>query len=116
MRIDFDKTGGLVPAIVQDVTTKEVLMLAYMNEEALRMTMETGLVTFWSRKRQEIWVKGESSGCRLMLRNISVDCDADTLLVAAEPTGPTCHNGPVSCFRGLDGILRLYEGSGGEIG
>lgn len=91
-------------------------MLAYMSKEALRLTQETGLVTFWSRKHQAIWVKGETSGCRLMLRSIAVDCDADTLLIAAEPTGPACHNGPVSCFRKLDTMLRLYEGSGGENG
>ena len=90
--------SGLVPAIVQDDCTLKVLMLGYMNAEALRMTQETGKVTFWSRGRQCLWTKGETSGNFLLLKSIYVDCDADTLLVRATPVGPTCHRGTPSCF------------------
>ena len=90
--------GGLVPAIVQDDCTLKVLMLGYMNEEALRLTQQTGKVTFWSRGRQCLWTKGETSGNFLLLKDIYVDCDADTLLVRATPIGPTCHRGTPSCF------------------
>jgi phosphoribosyl-ATP pyrophosphohydrolase/phosphoribosyl-AMP cyclohydrolase len=96
--IDWEKGGGLVPAIVQDSKTEQVLMLGYMNEASLAKTQEIGLVTFYSRSRQELWTKGETSGNTLKLQSITVDCDKDTLLVRAIPTGPTCHEGTVSCF------------------
>ncbi len=104
--IDFKKGGGLVPAIVQDAKTEQVLMLGYMNEASLAKTQETGLVTFYSRSRQELWTKGETSGNTLKLQSITVDCDNDTLLVRATPTGPTCHEGTVSCFgdKGPEGL------------
>lgn len=98
MKIDFEKGGGLVPAIVQDAKTEQVLMLGYMNEAALAKTQDIGLVTFFSRSRQELWTKGETSGNTLKLQSITVDCDSDTLLIRAVPTGPTCHEGTVSCF------------------
>lgn len=98
MKIDFDKCGGLVPAIIQDATTKVVLMLGYMNEEALQKTQETGLVTFFSRSRGCLWTKGETSGNYLHLVDIKADCDNDTLLVQATPDGPTCHKGTDTCW------------------
>ena len=106
MKIDFEKGGSLVPAIVQDAKTEQVLMLGYMNEASLAKTQETGLVTFFSRSRQELWTKGETSGNTLKLQSITVDCDNDTLLVRAVPTGPTCHEGTVSCFgdKGPEGL------------
>ena len=106
MKIDFEKGGGLVPAIVQDAKTEQVLMLGYMNEASLTKTQDTGLVTFYSRSRQELWTKGETSGNTLRLKSITVDCDNDTLLVRAIPTGPTCHEGTVSCFgdKGPEGL------------
>ena len=106
MKIDFEKGGGLVPAIVQDAKTEQVLMLGYMNEASLAKTQETGLVTFYSRSRKELWTKGETSGNTLKLQSITVDCDHDTLLVRATPTGPTCHGGTTSCFgdKGPEGL------------
>lgn len=98
LNIDFDKTEGLVPAIVQDNDTKNVLMLGYMNREAYNKTVETGKVTFWSRSRQCLWTKGETSGNYLDLVSIQVDCDNDTLLVKANPKGPTCHKGTDTCW------------------
>lgn len=98
MDIDFKKMGGLVPAIVQDANTKTVLMLGYMNEEALRKTIETKKVTFWSRSRNELWTKGETSGNFLNLVDIKSDCDNDALLVKAIPDGPTCHKGTDTCW------------------
>ena len=98
MNIDFEKTGGLVPAIIQDATTKTVLMLGYMNKEAFDKTVETKKVTFYSRSRQCLWTKGETSGNFLELVDIKVDCDNDTLLVKANPTGPTCHTGNDTCW------------------
>ena len=95
--IRFDQRG-LVPAVVQDATTGEVLMVAWMNREALRLTRETGQVHFWSRSRQELWHKGATSGNFLNAREIRVDCDADTLLVKVDPEGPACHTGERSCF------------------
>ena len=89
---------GLVPVIVQDSTTLKVLMLGYMNEEALQKTQEEGKVTFWSRSKGRLWTKGESSGNFLMVKNIYTDCDSDTLLVEADPCGPVCHRGTTSCF------------------
>lgn len=97
-RIDWQKSEGLVAAIVQDAVTDRVLMLGYMNQEALNHTLETRLVTFYSRTRQRLWTKGEISGNRLALRSIEVDCDGDALLVKAVPSGVTCHTGRVSCF------------------
>ena len=98
MNIDFNKCGGLVPAIIQDAQTKTVLMLGYMNEESLRKTQETGLVTFFSRSRQCLWTKGETSGNYLHVVSIKSDCDNDTLLIQANPDGPTCHTGTDTCW------------------
>lgn len=96
--IDWAKGGGLVPAIVQDATTGAVLMLGYMNREALAATRASGCVTFWSRSRRCLWRKGETSGHVLSLRSLRADCDRDTLLIEADPHGPTCHLGSASCF------------------
>lgn len=98
MEVDFKKMGGLVPAIVQDADTKTVLMLGYMNEKALQKTIETKKVTFWSRSRNTLWTKGETSGNFLNLVDIKIDCDQDTLLVKAIPDGPTCHKGTDTCW------------------
>ena len=98
MNIDFEKTDGLVPAIIQDNTTRNVLMLGYMNREAYEKTMATGKVTFWSRSRNCLWTKGETSGNFLNLVEIKVDCDNDTLLVRVNPTGPACHLGTDTCW------------------
>jgi phosphoribosyl-AMP cyclohydrolase len=95
--VQFD-ARGLVPAIVQDADTGKVLMLAWMNEESLRCTQETGQAHFWSRSRQELWRKGVTSGNYMNVREIWVDCDADTLLLKVAPTGPACHTGEQSCF------------------
>ncbi len=105
-KIDFEKGGGLVPAIVQDADTLKVLMLGYMNAESVEKTRASGLVTFYSRSRQTLWTKGETSGNTLSLVEMTVDCDQDTILVKARPTGPTCHEGTVSCFGadGADGV------------
>jgi phosphoribosyl-ATP pyrophosphohydrolase/phosphoribosyl-AMP cyclohydrolase len=106
---------GLVPCVVQDATTGAVLMLAWMNEEALRLTRETGEVTFWSRSRQSLWKKGETSGNTLALVDLELDCDADTILVRARPKGPTCHTGTTTCFGDapisnvLDAIEQVIE-------
>ena len=106
MKIDFEKGGGLVPAIVQDADTLQVLMLGYMNAASVTKTTETGLVTFYSRSRETLWTKGETSGNTLALVSMAVDCDNDTILVKAKPIGPTCHTGTVSCFGdgGADGV------------
>jgi len=99
MTIDFKKyTDGLVPAIVQDANTNRVLMLGFMNEEALKETRKSGKVTFYSRSQQKLWTKGETSGNFLFLKNILVDCDNDTLLIKVNPQGPTCHKGTDTCF------------------
>ncbi|MFT3895436.1 MAG: phosphoribosyl-AMP cyclohydrolase [Anaerolineales bacterium] len=95
--IKYD-ANGLVPAIVQDATTKEVLMMAYMNAELLRMTIEKGETVFWSRSRQELWHKGATSGNVQCVVDIRVDCDEDTLLVSVNPAGPACHTGERTCF------------------
>jgi len=95
---DFAKGDGLLPAIVQHARTGEVLMLGYMDEAALAKTREVGLVTFFSRSKQRLWTKGETSGDTLTLVDVRMDCDADTFLVRAVPAGPTCHNGTTSCF------------------
>ena len=112
MEIDFEKCGGLVPAIIQDAQTKNVLMMGYMNPEAYQKTLDTGKVTFWSRSRQCLWTKGETSGNFLWLVNIKVDCDKDTLLVTARPEGPTCHTGTDTCWgekNELNPLLFLSE-------
>jgi phosphoribosyl-AMP cyclohydrolase len=95
--IKYD-ANGLVPAIVQDAATKDVLMVAWMNTESLRLTLEKGEAVFWSRSRQEIWHKGATSGNVQKVVEIRVDCDADTLLVLVEPAGPACHTGERTCF------------------
>ena len=96
--MDWNKGEGILPAIIQDAKTEQVLMLGYMNAESLTKTYETGLVTFYSRSRKTLWTKGETSGNTLRLVSIERDCDQDTLLVRATPTGPTCHEGTTSCF------------------
>ena len=98
MDIDFEKSGGLVPAIIQDADTKTVLMLGYLNKEAYEKTVATGLVTFYSRSRKCLWTKGETSNNFLHLVDIKVDCDNDTLLVKVHPDGPTCHKGTDTCW------------------
>jgi phosphoribosyl-ATP pyrophosphohydrolase/phosphoribosyl-AMP cyclohydrolase len=98
VKIDFEKMGGLAPAIVQDDKTGKVLMLGFMNEEAFEKTKETGKVTFFSRTRNCLWTKGETSGNTLQVTNILLDCDKDTLLVKASPSGPVCHTGNDTCF------------------
>ncbi len=98
MTIDFEKMGGLIPAIIQDAKTRNVLMLGFMNQEAFERTRSTGHVTFWSRSRQCLWTKGETSGNFLNLVSMQVDCDNDTLLVKATPQGPTCHKGTDTCW------------------
>lgn len=97
-RLDWKKGDGLIPAIVQDVATRQVLMLGYMNVEALAVTIETGKVHFFSRSKQRLWKKGETSGNRFKLVNLSADCDSDALLVEVKPKGAACHTGTVSCF------------------
>jgi|SRR5579862_1385499 len=99
MQIDFEKSGGLVPAIVQDAVSLEVLMVAFMNEEAWTKTIESGFATFWSRSRNKLWLKGESSGHKLVVKEILIDCDQDTVLLKVEALGPgVCHEGYRSCF------------------
>ena len=98
MEINFDKMQGLVPAIIQDAVTNKVLMLGFMNAEAYQKTVETGLVTFWSRTRNCLWTKGETSGNVLKVVEILNDCDQDTLLIKANPAGPVCHTGADTCW------------------
>jgi phosphoribosyl-ATP pyrophosphohydrolase/phosphoribosyl-AMP cyclohydrolase len=99
MKVDFSKSAtGLVPAIVQDASTHRVLMLGYMNEESLQRTLEEGKVVFYSRSKKRLWMKGEESGHFLIVKSIKPDCDADTLLILARPTGPVCHTGADTCF------------------
>ena len=97
--IDFAKGNGLVPAIIQDVNTAKVLMLGYMNREAFEKTEESGVVTFYSRSKERLWTKGETSGNSLSVVDMALDCDGDTLLVKVTPTGPVCHTGSDTCFR-----------------
>ncbi|WP_407330814.1 bifunctional phosphoribosyl-AMP cyclohydrolase/phosphoribosyl-ATP diphosphatase HisIE [Enterovibrio sp. 27052020O] len=97
-RIDWEKINGLVPAVVQNAKSGQVLMLGYMNQDALAKTLETEQVTFWSRTKERLWTKGETSGNVLQLKHIDLDCDKDTLLVQVDPIGPTCHLGTESCF------------------
>lgn len=98
MNLNFEKMGGLVPAIIQDARTKNVLMLGFMNKEAFEKTQATGLVTFFSRTRNCLWTKGEESGNTLTVVSIADDCDNDTLLIKAIPAGPVCHTGAATCF------------------
>jgi len=100
--LDFNKNDGLIPAIVQDQQTQKVLMLGYMNRPALEKTLETGKVTFFSRSRQQIWTKGETSGNFLNYKSIATDCDKDTLLIQAQPAGPICHKGSDTCFEEIN--------------
>jgi len=111
--INWEKGNGLIPAIIQNAKTEQVLMLGYMNAESLAKTRKTGLVTFYSRSRNVLWTKGETSGNTLKLVSAVLDCDQDTVLIRAIPTGPTCHEGTISCFgdkgpQGL-GFLSLLE-------
>lgn len=98
MALDFDKMGGLIPAIIQDALTKNVLMLGFMNQEAYNKTLETNKVTFFSRTKNRLWTKGETSGNFLNVVSIEEDCDHDTLLIKANPIGPVCHTGAATCF------------------
>jgi phosphoribosyl-ATP pyrophosphohydrolase/phosphoribosyl-AMP cyclohydrolase len=111
MKLDFDKGQGLIPAIIQHADTGQVLMLGYMNEAAMQATRESGLVTFFSRSRNCLWQKGETSGNSLALVEMIADCDRDTLLVQARPAGPICHQGTISCFgdQGPQGLGWLAE-------
>lgn len=111
--VDFDKQGGLVPGVVQDRSTGAVLMVGYLDRGALEQTLTSGLATFYSRSRGERWVKGESSGNVLRVRDVRLDCDRDTVLISADPDGPTCHTGARSCFDGSDdpGVASASGGS-----
>jgi phosphoribosyl-ATP pyrophosphohydrolase/phosphoribosyl-AMP cyclohydrolase len=112
MKVDFNKNNGLVPAIIQDDTTNKVLMLGYMNQEALEKTLKDGIVTFFSRSKKRLWVKGETSENYLKLVSIKTDCDKDTLLVKVNPTGPVCHTGTDTCWdeeNKSDQVLFLKE-------
>lgn len=107
LKLDQD---GLVAAVIQDDTTGQVLMVGYMNRESLKITLERKLACFWSRSRQELWLKGETSGNTLAVREVRVDCDQDAILLRCRPAGPTCHTGETSCFyrtAGADGALTL---------
>jgi len=114
MNIDFQKSDGLVPAIIQDQFTSKVLMLGYMNEEALVKTNETGKVTFFSRTKNRLWTKGEESGNFLMVKEVLVDCDNDTLLIKVNPVGPVCHTGSDTCWNesnaGDFGFINYLQG------
>ena len=112
MDLDFGKLGGLIPAVVQDHVTGRVLMVGFMNEEAFRKTVESGYATFYSRSRDKIWTKGETSGHRIVVKEIQTDCDQDSVVILAEAVGPgVCHNGYNSCFyRKLeDGAWVVFE-------
>ena len=98
MELDFNKQVGLIPAVIQDVQTGKVLMLGFMNEEAYQRTIESKKVTFFSRTRQRLWTKGETSGNFLLVVEILIDCDRDTLLIKVNPVGPVCHTGDDTCF------------------
>ena len=98
IRVNFEKGNGLVPAVVQDVDSGEVLMLGYMNKESLEKTIKTGLATYWSRSRNELWTKGETSGHYQHVQEIRIDCDEDTLLLKVRQDGAACHTGHRSCF------------------
>jgi len=113
MKIDFEKSGGLVPAVIQDANTHKVLMLGYMNQEAFDQTMSTGKVTFFSRSKNRLWMKGEESGNFLELKSMALDCDNDSLLIKAIPIGPVCHTGADTCWgekNHADDFLTYLEG------
>lgn len=109
MKIDFDKGDGLVPVIVQNNSTLQVLMLGYMNKEAFEKTKSLGKVTFFSRSKNRLWTKGEESGNYLFAEDIQIDCDNDTILIKAKPLGPTCHTGNTSCFKEETAKGFLYD-------
>jgi len=109
MNPDFKKSDGLIPAVIQDDRTKEVLMLGYMNEEALAKTKSEGLVTFYSRSKNRLWTKGETSGNHLKFVSAKLDCDRDTLLIQAIPSGPVCHEGTDTCFGNSDAKGFIYN-------
>ena len=109
MNINFNKSDGLVPVIVQDAVNMQVLMLGYMNEEALAETKKEGKVVFYSRSKQRLWMKGETSGNFLFVNEIKVDCDNDTILIMANPVGPVCHNGTQTCFGDTNSKGFLYK-------
>jgi phosphoribosyl-ATP pyrophosphohydrolase/phosphoribosyl-AMP cyclohydrolase len=101
-KLNFEKSNGLIPAVIVHHQTLQVLMLGYMNNEAYEMTLKSGKVTFFSRSRNALWVKGETSGNELLVQEIKVDCDGDTLLIKAKPVGPICHTGDFTCFKEED--------------
>ena len=109
MNINFNKSDGLVPVIVHDAVNMQVLMLGYMNEEALAKTNEVGKVVFYSRSKQRLWMKGETSGNFLFVNEIKVDCDNDTILITANPVGPVCHTGTQTCFGEINSKGFLYK-------
>ena len=109
MKINFDKNSGLVPVIIQDSRTQQVLMLGYMNEEAFKKTEKEGIVTFFSRSKNRLWTKGEESGNFLTVKNISIDCDQDTVLIQVIPKNTVCHTGSFSCFGEKESKGFLYE-------
>ena len=109
MNIDFNKGDGLVPVIIQNAQTMQVLMLGYMNKEAFDQTIETKKVTFYSRSKKRLWMKGESSGNTLSVIDIKMDCDHDSLLIFVNPKGPTCHTGSTSCFKEETSKGFIYE-------
>ncbi len=111
MKLDFEKNNGLIPVIVQHTNTLQVLMLGFMNEEAFEKTKTEGKVTFYSRSKEKLWTKGETSGNFLIVDKIDADCDNDTLLIKASPLGPTCHTGKISCFDGKTANVKgfLYQ-------
>lgn len=112
-KLNWEKMNGLIPAIIQDESNKKILMIGYMNPDALKQTLSTNIVTFYSRSRNTLWVKGNTSGNKLQLCDIYSDCDNDSLLIMAKPTGPICHQGTISCFGEVTGkndiIARLEE-------
>lgn len=110
MKINFSKLNGIVPAVIQDVDTLEVLMLGFMNQEALEKTIQDKIVTFFSRSKNRLWQKGESSGNFLEVITLDIDCDNDSILITAKPKGPVCHKGAFSCFgKSPFNLLKLFE-------
>jgi phosphoribosyl-ATP pyrophosphohydrolase/phosphoribosyl-AMP cyclohydrolase len=107
MKLDYKKLNGLIPAIIQDYKTKEVLMLGFMNEEGYKKTLDEKIVTFYSRSKNRLWTKGETSGNFLKVKEIAQDCDNDTVLILAEPTGPVCHTGNKTCFNLQEDFFNL---------
>jgi len=109
MNIDFSKSNGLVPAVIQDFRTLQVLMVGFMNLEAYEKSVAEGRVTFFSRSKNRLWTKGETSGNFLTVKEITIDCDNDSLLIKVDPAGPVCHNGTTSCFAGEESDRFLYK-------